>query len=553
MQKKEPFTIKHPQADIEIPQSLANNFDLLQTSMQPHIGNSHITLADYPITLVHTLFGLAQHKCLLLSYDNPKPLIELLDYIRPNDTTKNTIYTSLITSYAKDWAKLFNLFSWTIKLPAYNQSLIQTFVTLPEETQQQFLDFLYEKKFDTPLFKEHTIRDYTKDLQTWSATNKAYLLYDHISKARGEIDFNSVESVSLHNCHKKLDLMQHCFKRSRWTDWVNIFKLTSSKLTRLHLPLLEKCLSTLIAQKKEDIGTLAYIHIESKTHAIRTLYNADIEALHAPCFYRDLVTQGTHYNNRSKPANYFWYLFSETKFSLGCNFAGELPIEKLQKLPKRIELYIDKIPTNKNLDTLLTEKDTKYTYYYIFPQHWRIKTIATWLILCCLCYKIHTYSNRANVALLKIIDDKFSSQIQKEIFDNIQSISTKHALYYHLYNTMQWSTIRKKFIQAYIIVENAIRGTQSIQDIRDSIADVSIPVQSLDKACLLINKLCSIGYYWQHARSCCPGNWMANTIAGTLGFFSIGPWLLSNTLGLIWPSWAIPQCTIIISNTAQEE
>jgi hypothetical protein len=459
-QKKEDFTIKHPHANIVVPWPIVAQFTLLTASAHTKMGNANLTLSEYEIPIINTVFDLANNKPTKIELCHLPSITALIDYLGPKPDIEGTIAKN-VSPFLIDTPPL--LYKWLkkYKQKTYYETIIASIVSLPEESQQAFLDFLYEKKFDIPLFKEHTIRDYTKDLQTWGQTNTAYYIYDQIIEARKEesctspsvkrfdppLIFSSTES--LHNLHTLFDHypMQQIFCKHS-ADYS--FRIYGSKLKRLHLPLLEKCIMTLIAQKK-DMYPIDAIDIISSRSCIRCLYISDIEALKSTCFQNQIVYPSTKFN-------YFMHSLVNSPytddFTLRCMLSPDvaLPIEKLKSLPKKLRLEIGNKP--KNVANLITGKQANQYFSYIFPPYWRIKTIATWLLLGGIYFYANTYLSQYKTTLMHNADITYTKQLKTEVLDHIQSTHDKQALHYKFNDGY---TI--KYDKANTILQNAIADT----------------------------------------------------------------------------------------------
>jgi hypothetical protein len=349
-----------------------------------------------------------------------------------------------------------------------------------EETQQQLFDFLYEKMFDVPLFKKHTIRDYTQDLQEWSNTNPAYKIYAALSRARGEksccglleehadllhrhycqlrdvhdpnftLGDVILENVhSWHDMHTLLDNIQY-FKdiffddcHNKWAKDRYMHLCCDNQPKRLYLPLIATCVATCISKKR--MQPLRYLYVGYK----RNIYNSDFYALHSPIFndtrrWGSLLVNGLYMGQR------------KFEIMLSLDYQIKLPVDIISRLPLHLTLDIqnpivslDYQGNNYNITYGKIGYDLKKKEYYIFKPWWRVKTLVSVGIVGALAYWTWKYINQKHTEGITTINQSFQRSSKQIFTTTINNHEQKLALRYVAENTPTIEGSTTKLVQEY--------------------------------------------------------------------------------------------------------
>jgi hypothetical protein len=389
VESERPYIIAHPKANIAISQKTRDLFHLLQPKGE--FKQEPIRLAEYkPQNIVRCFHAIQGYVPDMVTDADVEEIYTLADSLSLNNKkTMSAIYSTFIRNGIENNDPEI-LYSAIQGLMKHGEVTGQEACTLlikqmnNQEQEERLADFLYEKMFDDPLFKTDAIRDYEEDLNTWSTTNSAYMLYAALIKAQGKKSCDVLKNGSflehkdswhdmyklLHNTEEKLDRCIRPYGSSEYLYTID----SRAKVQRTYLPLIAQCASTLMS--RGIIGALSTIYYESDQSSIRKLFFADIQALHAPCF-----------GYKNDPPDIMLDLIRPCKdftIELSLSDHAELLVEDLSRLPMHLTLKLLTKPKNIDKEHYIEEKRPSkiIVRHYIFPPWWRIKTIVS-LAGCC--------------------------------------------------------------------------------------------------------------------------------------------------------------------------
>jgi hypothetical protein len=564
------YTIKHPERTIVVAESIKEKFNFFSANDR-HLGDKTVTLSEFNLHHILGCFHAAQGiEFEGLALSDVQPIAAVAGFLQATAEANGNIAKTLILSTlhvpkSAYWiSKHFSENSLEFMCAAITQHG-------EEETQQKLFDFLYEKMFDVPLFKEHRVRDYTQDLQTWSSTNKAYRFYAALSQMRGEKSCKNVLTDckdmlqghsnalkgGMHPCNHSGRLPDRILKDvDSWHDMHVLLSdpyamhsiffddctrlhtqgymhLMTSSVQRTYLPLIAKSIETLIS-KAIMPSSFKYMSLYPEEE-IRALYNADVLALHSPVFddkviYEDpiggLFTDG--------------FFPRQRKFEITISLSNDtqLPIEALRRLPVQLVLNIGKVPGHlAYMDTYFSEERCSSRIgieYYLYPPGWRIKTIARLIGYYALCHFLFHTINQYGREYERVTNQRHESDL-RGVLGTITSLDQKNALSYLKDSTLQSSG------------RNAIKTavdacTQGVTIVPSTM----ISAGALTEAHGLMDTVNTIGRAWDSDNSFIGySTWLSKVAIIGFGFVATGTTLIRDALSLLWPStFARPQCTV---------
>jgi hypothetical protein len=542
--------IKHPTCNIAISNAIKEQFHVLHPIAKGW-SNQTITLSEFePRAIIHC-FHAAQGKLNDISAE-AKSILDVAAYLQPQELTYKTIIQSLIHNFINsptDIYKISKKIMATQKdfLPYLTSCIYQ--YAREEEQQQQVLDVLYEKMFDVPLFKKHTIANYNDDLQQWSATNCAYQLYDALSKMRYEFScqewlnhnrkylddhkntsiksrsnglFQQIlsQTMSWHDIHILLqnsDYIKPLFSTDEGCENLSID--ISYPDQRLFFPLIAKVALTAIHAKENRYISKFEGHSIDQAR-IRKIYGVDIEALSAPCFnnkYKCNTSDELLINPVFKRLIYG--LLPPRLFTLSVRLnQNQLPIDILRKVPVGLCLKLyNPLP-------IITYQGDDYCenqeQIYLFDPWWRVKTIARLGLFGITLYGLYRCINAYTDSQEQLITNTHKARLD-EIIHAISSVDIKMALHYFIEKKPLLSITRNHLSPLY-----------------NGISDVptTFTKSALDLAMTNIKRIRASEKVYQDKHSTvytCA--FLCKIGAPLLALVPYGLSLITDTLALLWP------------------